>query len=102
MMPPTTTRSSLVSPFSITRNVADTAADLDLALLDHVVLVDDQHIAAALIAAERDIGHQQGRAPAGDGTRTRTKKPGSSVRSDSRKMARAASVPVERLTVGAM
>src|ERR1700728_3391943 len=37
--------------------IADELAGLDLALLDDVVLVDDEHIAAALIAAERNIRH---------------------------------------------
>ena len=52
---------------------ADELARLDFALLDHIVLVDDEHIASALIAAERDVGHQQGRLAARDGMRTRTK-----------------------------
>src|SRR5436190_12199125 len=38
----------------------DHRADLDLALLDHVLLVDDQHVAAALVAAEGDVRHQEG------------------------------------------
>ena len=54
--------------------VADQRADLDLALLDDIVLVDDQHVAAALVAAERDVGHQQrGLLRSEPGTRTRTK-----------------------------
>jgi hypothetical protein len=39
--------------------VADLGADRDLALLHHVVLVDDQEVAPALVAAERGIRHQQ-------------------------------------------
>ena len=61
MMPPTTTRSSLVSPLSMTRSRVDQRTGLDLALLDDIVLVDDEHVAAALVAAERDIGHEQRR-----------------------------------------
>ena len=41
-------------------HVVDQRADLDLALLDHVVLVDHKEVAPALVAAERDIGDQQG------------------------------------------
>ena len=49
-------------------------ADLDVALLDHVVLVDDEQIAPALVGAERGVGHQQRVAPCSPGgTRTRTK-----------------------------
>src|SRR5437868_3333609 len=33
----------------------DERADFDLALLDHVILVGDQNVAAALVAAERDV-----------------------------------------------
>src|SRR3954467_15729220 len=33
-------------------------ADADLALFDLVVLTDHQHVAAALIAAERDVRHE--------------------------------------------
>jgi hypothetical protein len=40
--------------------VADFGTDRDLALLDDVVLVDDEHIAPALVAAERRVRHQQG------------------------------------------
>src|ERR1700732_5601587 len=40
--------------------LADELPRFDLALLDHVVLVDNQHVASALIAADRDIGHKQG------------------------------------------
>jgi len=39
--------------------VADLGADRDLALLHHVVLVDDQEVAPTLVAAERGIRHQQ-------------------------------------------
>src|SRR6516162_4840108 len=34
---------------------------LDAALFDHIVFVDYKHIAPALIAADRDVRHQQGR-----------------------------------------
>src|SRR5262245_13703462 len=33
--------------------------DLDLALFDRVVLTDHQHVAAALVAAERNVRHEQ-------------------------------------------
>ena len=41
--------------------IADHLPGLHLALLDDVVLVDHEHIAAALIGAERNVGHQQSR-----------------------------------------
>src|SRR6202012_6036745 len=48
-------------------HLADDLSGLDLTLLDDAVLVDHQHVTAALVAAERDIGHQQHRAgPGGD------------------------------------
>ncbi len=43
MSPPVMTLSSGLSPLSITRQLADRWADLDLALLDDVLAVDDQH-----------------------------------------------------------
>ena len=58
-MPATTTRSSGVRARFRSRAVADLGADRDLALLDHVVLVDDQEVAPALVAAERGVRHQQ-------------------------------------------
>ena len=46
-------------PTSITRRLPDQLADLDLALLDDVVLAGDEHIAAALVAADGAVRHQQ-------------------------------------------
>ena len=37
----------------------DQLAGLHLALLDDVLVVDDQHVAALLVVAERDVRHQQ-------------------------------------------
>ncbi len=39
--------------------IADLLAKLDFALLDHVVLVDDEHVASALVAADDAIRHEQ-------------------------------------------
>ena len=58
--PAITTRSSGFRPLSITRRPSSSGADLHLALLDHIVLVDHQQIAAALVAAERGVGNEQG------------------------------------------
>jgi hypothetical protein len=38
--------------------VADFRTDGDLALLDHVVLVEHEQVASTLIRAERGVGHQ--------------------------------------------
>ena len=51
--------------------IPDELSLLDFALLDHTVLVDDEHIAAALVATKRNIGHEQRRLRP-RGTRTRT------------------------------
>ena len=81
---------------------ADPRAGGDGALLHHVVLVHHQQVAAGLVGAERRVGHQQrlGLLGAGNGTRTRTKKPGSSAWSALGRMPRTISVPVLVSTFG--
>ena len=72
--PPVTTRSSAFRPFSITRRLALQRPGLHLALLDDIVGIDDEHIASALIAAERNVRHEQRiRRLSIGATRTRTK-----------------------------
>src|SRR3954470_1047173 len=51
-IPATTTRSPLSIPLSIARR-SPTLGPIVTALLHHVVLVDDQEVAPALVAAER-------------------------------------------------
>src|SRR5215468_6441574 len=49
----------LVEPLLDHPHGVDQGSDLDLALLDLVAGVDHQHVEATLVAAERDLGHQQ-------------------------------------------
>src|SRR5262245_19778631 len=49
----------LVEPLLDHPHGTDQRSDLDLALLDLVAGVDHQYVEAALVAAERNLGHQQ-------------------------------------------
>ena len=71
--PAITTRSSAFDAAFDHAQFAVERAGLHLALLDHVVLVDDQHVAAALVAAERGSGTSNASCCWSTGTRTRTK-----------------------------
>src|SRR5579885_1848155 len=51
----------LLQPCFDHAQIADQLPRFDFALLDDIVLVDDKHITAALIAADRRIGHEQRR-----------------------------------------
>ena len=57
--PAVTTRSSAFRPLSITRSSPSSGPVRDLALLDDILAVHDQHIAAGLVAAERHVRHEQ-------------------------------------------
>ena len=70
-------------------------ADGDRALLDHVVLVDDQNVRAELARTDRRVGNEQAGADARIGTRTRANMPGRSATSLFSKIPRTCRVPVE-------
>ena len=70
--------------------------DLHLALLDHVVAVHDQHVAAGLVAAERGVGDEQRVLAAGRRARGRGRNSRAAARG--RRLGntpRTASVPVD-------
>src|SRR5208283_5400829 len=46
--------------------ISNEVSRLDLALLDDTFLVDDEDVAAALVATERNIGHEQHRSHRGN------------------------------------
>ena len=80
--------------------IPDELSLLDLALLDHTVLVDDEHIAAALVATKPNIGHEQRRLrPQRERERERNNRAAGLGR---RLPSRAVSVPVVGLTIGVM
>src|SRR5262245_55433559 len=49
-----------LEPFLDRAQLAEPGTDGDLALLEHIVLADHQHIAPALVGAERGVGNEQG------------------------------------------
>ena len=86
----------------MTRRAPQQFAELDIALLDDIVLVHDEQIAAALVCLQSPVGNQQCvRQTLPIGRRIRTKNPGSKVRFGLRKMPRTSNVPVAGSIAGA-